>query len=212
MTNMIVVIRGMNDPIIGWDKYMAYLYWASTKLKSLFPYEIKSYTEMGRRLRSLSIEHLLKLVHAEGEIQRLLFQQCVVARGGRNLGPKFCKDPVLNFLQLFTQEDYDRTMEGSSPQLKRLIRMIKAYVVVMYDNDHQRDIIKMFKKLQYEQMLAVMEESNATTKWLQGMGMEIPQLPVDIADINIAQVAIYIPPKVADYITRDREEKMRAAG
>ena len=90
--------------------------------------------------------------------------------------------------------------------------MIKAYVVVMYDNDHQRDITKMFKKLQYEQMLAVMEESNAMTKWLQGMGMEIPQLPVDIADINIAQVAIYIPPKVADYITRDREEKMRAAG
>ena len=102
MTNMIVVIRGMNDPIIGWDKYMAYLYWASTKLKSLFPYEIKSYTEIWRCLRHLSVEHLLKLVHAEAEIQRLRFQQCVVARGGQNLGPKFCTDPVLKFPQLFT--------------------------------------------------------------------------------------------------------------
>ena len=76
--------------------------------------------------------------------------------------------------------------------------MTKAYVIVIYDNDHQRDIIKMFKKLQYEQMIAVMEESNGITTWLQGMGMEIPQLPVDIADINIAQVTIYIPSQVAE--------------
>ena len=101
---------------------------------------------------------------------------------------------MLNVPQLFAQEDYDRTVEGSSPQPKRLLRMIKVYVVVMYDNDHQRDIIKMFKKLQYKQMLAVMEERNGMTTWLRGMGMEIPQLPVDIADINIAQVVIYIPP------------------
>ena len=39
-TNMILEISGMNDPVIGWDKYI----WASTKLETLFPYEIKSYT------------------------------------------------------------------------------------------------------------------------------------------------------------------------
>ena len=91
MTNMVVVISGMNDPVIDRDKYMAYLYWASTKLKPLFPYEIKSYTEMGRRLRHLSIEHLLKLVHAEGEIQRLPFQQRVVARENGTLGQSFAQ-------------------------------------------------------------------------------------------------------------------------
>ena len=102
---------------------------------------------------------------------------------------------MLNSPQLFTQADYDQTMEDSSPQSEWLIRMIKAYVVVMYDNDHQQAIFKVFKKLRYDQMLAVMEGGNGMATWLLSMGMEIPQHPVDIANINIAQVAIYIPPR-----------------
>jgi len=77
---MLVIISGMDHPVIGRDKYMAYLYWASIKLNPLFPYDMKSYTEMGSGLRHLLIEHLLKLVHAEGEIQKLLFQQLIVTR------------------------------------------------------------------------------------------------------------------------------------
>jgi len=79
-------------------------------------------------------------------------------------------------------------------------------------------IFRAFKKLWYDQMLAVMKESNGMATWLLGMGMEIPQHPVDIAKINIVQVALYIPQGGGQDNQRQRQrqrqrgEKMKAAG
>jgi hypothetical protein len=103
----------------GREKMKAYLYCAAYRLQKYFPRTVvrMGMSEIGHRLRHLSIDALINIIDAEVTMRQIKVQ-VINRRGPVNYNNRWFHDPVISWQSLYRPQDY--TAWETTPRDQRL--------------------------------------------------------------------------------------------